>query len=302
MLDDPDRSNERPEMSTLQRLMKMASKALDSSGQSTSSRSGGTDWRDLVRTAADKVTGDARPTTSTPRPSATGAATHPAPSRVQDAPVHDVPVYGTPTGAPVQDAVAGQAATSPEDRAAIARYDYLLKTAMPEQLEQVHRDAFARLTPAQRQQVESRLRDELPVGEQPASSSPDDLARSAVRGEAHKPGFLRGLFAKPGVAGAAGAVAGVGVGAVAGGLLAAVAGGAVLSSIAGPLLEQASGMGVDFEALGGFEGLDGLEGGLGDVASGAGDYASGIGDHLTELGSNFEIPGLGGLGGLFGRD
>lgn len=282
-------------MSNLQRLLKMASKALDKTGQPSSSGAGGaggTDWRDLVRTAADKVTGDSRP------PASNAGPAHPAPTRVQDAPAHDVPVYGTPGGAPVQDA-APQPATTPEDRAAIARYDYLLKTAMPEQLEQVHRDAFARLTPAQRQQVESRLRDELPAGEQPASSSPDDLARSAVRGEAHKPGFLRGLFAKPAVAGAAGAVAGVGVGAVAGGLLAAVAGGAVLSSVAGPLLEQASGMGVDFEALGGFEGL---EGGLGDVASGAGDYASGIGDHLSELGSNFEIPGLGDLGGLFGRD
>jgi hypothetical protein len=224
-----------------------------------------------------------------------------------------VPVYGTPAGEPVQDAAAAQTAVTPEDRAAIARYDYLLKTAMPEQLEQVHRDAFARLTPAQRQQVESRLRDELPASEQPVSSTPDDLARAAVRGEAHKPGFLRGLFSKPATAGAVGAAAGVGVGAVAGagigvagGLLAAVAGGAVLSSVAGPLLEQASGMGVDFDALGslgGLEGgLEGVEGGLGDVASGAGEYASGIGEHLSGLGSNFEIPGLGDLGGLFGRD
>jgi hypothetical protein len=263
-------------MSTLQRLMKMASKALDASGQSKPSASGSTDWRGLVRTAADKVTGDSR-----------GPDT-----RVQDA--------------PAQDAASGQA-VSPEDRAAIARYDYLVKTAMPEQLEQVHRDSFARLTPAQRQQVESRLRDELPASERPVSSSPDDLARAAVRGEAHKPGFLRRVFSKPGVAGAAGAAAGVGVGAVAGagigmagGLLAAVAGGAVLSSVAAPLLEQASGMGIDFDALGGLEG--GLEGGIGDVASGAGEYASGIGDHVSELGSNFEIPGLGGLGSLFGRD
>ena len=294
-------------MSTPQRLMKMASKALDGSGQSKASGSGTTDWRDLVRSAADKVTGDGR--NASPQP---GTA-HPSPSRVQDAPVHDapvphphdVPVYGTPSGAPVQDA-AGAAASTPEDRAAIARYDYLLKTAMPEQLEQVHRDAFARLTPAQRQQVESRLRDELPASEQPVSSSPDDLARSAVRGEAHKPGFLRGIFSKPAAAGAAGvgvgAVAGAGIG-VAGGLLAAVAGGAVLSSVAGPLLEQASGMGIDFDALGGLEGgLEGLEGGLGDVASGAGEYASGIGEHLSGLGSNIEIPGLGDLGSLFGRD
>jgi hypothetical protein len=267
-------------MSTLQRLMKMASKALDASGQSKASGSSSTDWRGLVRTAADKVTGDARP--------------HPAPSRVQDAPAHDVPardvpVYGTPTSAaPVPDAASSQA-DSPEDRAAIARYDYLLKTAMPEQLEQVHRDAFARLTPAQRQQVESRLHDELPTSERPVSSSPDDLARAAVRGEAHKPGFLRGVFSKPGVAGAAGvgvgAVAGAGIG-MAGGLLAAVAGGAVLSSVAGPLLEQASGMGIDFDALGGIEG--GLE--------------NGLGEHVSELGSNFEIPGLGNLGSLFGRD
>jgi hypothetical protein len=281
-------------MSTLQRLMKMASKALDASGQSKSTGSGGTDWRDLVRTAADKVTGD--------------AGTHPAPSRVQDAPAHntpaqDVPVYGTPASTvPVQDAAPEQAA-SPEDRAAIARYDYLLKTAMPEQLEQVHRDAFGRLTPAQRQQVESRLRDELQATEQPVSSSPDDLARAAVRGEAHKPGFLRRVFSKPGAAGAAGvgvgAVAGAGIG-MAGGLLAAVAGGAVLSSVAGPLLEQASGMGIDFDALGGLEG--GIENGIGDVASGVGEHASGLGDHVSELGSNFEIPGLGDLGSLFGRD
>jgi hypothetical protein len=273
-------------MSTLQRLMKMASKALDASGQSTTSGSGGTDWRGLVRTAADKVTGDAR--------------AQPAPSRVQDAPARDVPVYGTPaSAAPVQDAAPGQAAGA-EDRAAIARYDYLLKTAMPEQLEQVHRDAFARLTPAQRQQVESRLHDELPASERPVSSSPDDLARAAVRGEAHRPGFLRGIFSKPAIAGVGvGAVAGAGIG-VAGGLLAAVAGGAVLSSVAGPLLEQASGMGIDFDALGGIEG--GIESGIDGVASGAGEYASGLGEHVTELGSNFEIPGLGDLGGLFGRD
>jgi X-X-X-Leu-X-X-Gly heptad repeat protein len=281
-------------MSTLQRLMKMASKALDASGQSKTSSSGGTDWRGIVRTAADKVTGDAR------QPGANTGGTHPAASRVQDAPAGDVPVYGTPAStAPVQDAASSPGA-APEDRAAIARYDYLVKTAMPEQLEQVHRDAFARLTPAQRQQVESRLHDELPASERPVSSSPDDLARAAVRGEAHKPGFLRGVFSKPGAAGAAGAVAGVGVGAVAGGLLAAVAGGAVLSSVAGPLLEQASGMGIDFDALGGLEG--GLENGIGEAASGAGEYASGLGEHVSELGSNFEIPGLGNLGSIFGRD
>lgn len=60
---------------------------------------------------------------------------------------------------------------------AFARYDYLLRTADPKQLEQVHRESFATLTPAQRTQVEERLREELPAHEQPNSSTPEDLAR-----------------------------------------------------------------------------------------------------------------------------
>ncbi|MCU1447447.1 cation-transporting ATPase [Cryobacterium sp.] len=274
-------------MSNLQRILNMAAKALDKSGQSSApspansgaSGSRKTDWRDLVRTAADRVTGDSRPATFAP---------------------------AAPRAAP-QPAQSG----NPEDAAAIVRYDYLLKTAQPEQLEQVHRDAFARLTPAQREQVSAQLKAELPATEHPASAEPGDLARAAARGEAHKPGFLRGLFAKTGGRGGA-ALAGAGVGAVAGaglgaaeGLLAAVAGGAVLSSVAAPILEQAAGLGVDFENL---------AGGLGDLSAGAEDYAGGIGEQLSEAGSNFEvpsslsdlgsnleIPGLGDLGRFFGR-
>ncbi|MGY4858716.1 cation-transporting ATPase [Cryobacterium sp. AP23] len=269
----------------------MASKALDKSGKSTANPSGNADWRDVVRAAADKVTGDTRP--------AGAQAVSPA----QPA--------GQPAPAPVR-ASAPQRPLNPEDSSAIARYDYLLKTAQPEQLEQVHRDAFARLTPAQRDQVNAQLRAELPANEHPASAQPADLARAAARGEAHKPGFLRGLFAKSNGRGGAGALAGAGVGAVAGvglgaagGLLAAVAGGAVLSSVAAPILEQAAGLGVDFENL---------AGGVGDLTAGAEDYAGGLGEQLTDLGSNveapalgdlasnFEIPGLGDLGRLFGRD
>ncbi|MCY7326087.1 MAG: hypothetical protein LH605_08165 [Microbacteriaceae bacterium] len=185
---------------------------------------------------------------------------------------------------------------SPEDRAAVARYDYLLRTAPPEQLEQVHRDAFGRLTPAQREQLDAQP----PAGEQSASASPQDLARSATRGDARNPGLLRKLFATPTGRGAAGAVAGAGIGAAAdvglgaaGGLLAAVAGGAVLGSVAAPLLEQAAGMGVDFESLAG--GLDGS-------TEGAGEYGTDLGTQASDLGSHFERPGLSGLGSLFGRD
>lgn len=293
-------------MSILQRLLNMASKALDKNGQSSSNGSGNTDWREMVRTVSDKVTGDSR----TP----SNAAAH--------------------RPAVAARAAAGAPVVSAEDRAAVSRYGYLLKAAEPQQLEQVHRDAFARLTPAQRNEVNMQLRSELPASEYPASASPDDLARSATRGEARNPGFLKKLFAKPAGRGAGRAIAGVGLGAVAGvgigaagGLLAAVAGGAVLSSVAGPLLERAAGLGVDFESLaggltggldgvtegltggldgvtegltGGMDGVtEGLAGGLEGVAGGASEYATGLGDKLTEFGSNFEIPGL---GNLFGRN
>ncbi|MGO4783835.1 cation-transporting ATPase [Cryobacterium sp. W22_MBD10_FK3] len=316
-------------MSNLQRILNMAAKALDKSGQSnpgqSSSTTGKTDWRDLVRTAADRVTGDTRPdarpaTRPDARPDASSAA------RPDSRPA---------TG---QHVAAGQRAAgrpavappSPEDAAAIARYDYLLKTAQPEQLEQVHRDAFARLTPAQREQVNTQLRAELPATEQPLSAEPGDLARAAARGEAHNPGFLRKLFAKPAGRGGMGALAGAGVGAVAGagvgatgGLLAAVAGGAVLSGVAAPILEQAAGLGVDFESLAGdltagaadlTAGAEDLAAGAEDLTAGAEDYAGGIGEQLTEAGSNFEapglsdlasnfeIPGLSDLGRLFGRE
>ncbi|TFD73211.1 hypothetical protein [Cryobacterium gelidum] len=264
-------------MSNLQRILRMASKALEQKGQPSSAGSGKTDWRDMVRTTADKVTGDSRPPASNVQRSA-------------------VPRSGSNTSS----------ALSADDRAAIARYDYLLQTAEPQQLEQVHRDAFARLTPAQRDEVDAQLRTELPANEYPASTSPEDLARSATRGEAQKPGLLKKLFARPSGRGA-GALAGAGVAALglgAGGLLAAVAGGAMLSNVAGPLLEQAAGLGVDFEGLaGGLEGVTGgLEGVTQGVADGAGEYATGLGEQVSDLGSNFEIPGLSALGNLFGRE
>ena len=100
------------------------------------------------------------------------------------------------------------------DRAAIARYDYLMQTADPHQIERIHQDAFAKLTPAQRTQVEARMRAELPTYEQPVSASPRDLARATARSEATQPGRMRGLLAR---GGSSAALAGAGV--AAGGLL-----------------------------------------------------------------------------------
>ncbi|WP_236966749.1 hypothetical protein [Marisediminicola antarctica] len=206
------------------------------------------------------------------------------------------------------DSAATSGAIDNADRAAIARYDYLLQTADPHQIEQVHREAFERLTPPQRNQIQQRMRAELPAHERPGTSGANDLARAAARTEASRPGTLQGLLARAGGhnARSAGGIGGgallggaaAGAGLAAGGVLAAVAGGAVVSSVAGPLLEQAANFGVDFDALASGIDLEGLTGGMGELAASAGETVSGLGDQLSEFGSDFNLPGL---GDFFGR-
>ena len=77
-----------------------------------------------------------------------------------------------------------------EDELAIERYRYLLRTAPPETIEQVHAEAFSKLTEPQRQQVLAELSAGLPEYERPRSSNPQDLARAATRAEYTEPGFM----------------------------------------------------------------------------------------------------------------
>lgn len=98
--------------------------------------------------------------------------------------------YGRTPGP--QDGIGHTGAT--EDERAIARYRYLLRTAPPDRLEEVHAQAFAQLTPQQRQQVLTRLRGDLPQGEAPRSDDPRELARSATRAEMMRPGYMYGAF------------------------------------------------------------------------------------------------------------
>lgn len=202
------------------------------------------------------------------------------------------------------------------DRAAIARYDYLMQTADPHRVEQIHREAFARLTPAQRAQVQERMNAELGPTERPASSSPEDLARAAGRTEAGSPGRMRGLLSRVRGRGAGMGTAGV-VGGAAVGVLGVVAAGAVASSVAGPLLDQAAGLGVDFDALAqgvdleaiasgvGFDDLSGVAEGVTGAAEGvvgsAGEAVSGLGDSAGEWGQRLGDLGIPGIGDLFGR-
>lgn len=289
-------------MANLNRILGMASKVIDKQMQKQRGQgspdaanrqsSGGTDWRNIVRTAADKLTGDDRQRQPQPQQS--------APQEYGNQRQQQPQQYGQQRhGQPQQP---GQA---DPDAVALAKYDYLLRTAPPERLEQVHHDAFARLTPEQRQQVRDRLNSELPPHEHLRDDSAGGMARAATRAEISRPGLLKRALGGRGGSFAGGAAVGAGAMAV-GGLAVAVAGGAVLSAAAGPVLAGAADLGVDFEgiAAGGEELLGGLgeqAGGLGEQVSGLGEQASGLGEQASGLGE--QASNLGGdfLGGLFDR-
>ena len=79
----------------------------------------------------------------------------------------------------------------------LEQYRHLLRTARPDQLERAHSQAFAQMSPAQRQAVVTAL---AAAGEIPLNNSPLALAKSAVRLEARQPGALEQVFGRfPGV-------------------------------------------------------------------------------------------------------
>jgi hypothetical protein len=160
-----------------------------------------------------------------------------------------------------------------EDERAVARYRYLLRTAPPESLEQVHAEAFARLTPEQRQQVLAELTEDAPQGEAPASAEPQDLARAATRAEMRHPGTLERTFGR----GSFGGGAGMGMGGMMmGSMMGTIAGVVVGSAIANTLFDgygdspEATDAGEGGADAGGSDGADaGTEGG-GDAGWGDG--------------------------------
>ncbi|WP_122938987.1 hypothetical protein [Brachybacterium sp. EE-P12] len=342
-------------MSTFRRLIGTAQKVLGQQSSGRSRTGGGSDWRSLVHGAADALTGDGDSQRTAHGPSShrddgprrspraadssrgagVGIPTTSMPSLAGDRPARGAGGGHTgatgPAGAAGAASAAGAAELTAEDRRAIARYDYLVRTAEPDQLESVHREAFERLTPAQREQLGTTMRSELPEGERPRSEDPQDLARSATRLGVLDPRRLTRLLGRVGGSAGSGRSGGIGkaalgtgavglgaAGAGAAGLLAAVASGAVLSSLGGSLLEAAIGDGIDVDALApdlseqlagfteDFEGVEGLEGmgefagveGLDGAADGLGGGVSDLGEQLTGFGD--QISDLG-LGDLFGR-
>ena len=262
-------------MSKLSNMIGLAKKVLDSQtgqqqqqGAPQGGSTGQKSWRSTLEDVAAAVGG---------RGQDTGAPSHaPAPQGRPD----------TRQGHPAaRQGRASAPGTTDADRQAIARYDYLMRTAEPHQIEQIHAESFARLTPAQREAVLQRMQTELPAHEQPRSSDVADLSRAAARTEARRPGSMRSVLAKVGTGGA---VAGVAVGAV--GVLGAVAAGAAVSSVAGPLLGNAANLGVDFETLASGVDVEGLTSSVGDLGTGALDEATA---GVEDLGAGVEGLGAG---------
>jgi len=163
-----------------------------------------------------------------------------------------VPQYGqdpyaapTPTGRPgmtpppagPMPGATAQAGGTPltEDQQAIERYRYLLRTAPPETIEQVHAEAFGKLTEQQRQQVLADLSSGLSPFEQPRSTDPQALARAATRAEYMNPGFMERTLGSQGQGRSGGPGFGSMVGSsILGTVAGYVIGSALVSSFMGP--------------------------------------------------------------------
>ncbi|MGH3567749.1 MAG: hypothetical protein ACRDRH_17305 [Pseudonocardia sp.] len=104
---------------------------------------------------------------------------------------------------------------------------YMLRTAPPETVEQAHAEAFAKLTPEQRQRVLADVGNTVPESEGATSDDPQSLARMATRAEMRRPGTMERALGDGGRGG------GMGMGGmIAGSLLASVAGASIGTSIA----------------------------------------------------------------------
>jgi hypothetical protein len=145
----------------------------------------------------------------------------------------------------------GRRSAQTEDERAVERYRYLLRTAPPDQVEAAHAEAFAKLTPQQRQEVLQQLAAGVPESERPRTDDPQGLARVATRAEFRQPGFLERTFGGYGGGygrgyggGGFGMGGGMGMGGMIGGsLLGTVAGVVVGSAVADALFDTGLGDG-----------------------------------------------------------
>jgi hypothetical protein len=176
-----------------------------------------------------------------------------------------------------------------EDEIAVERYRYLLRTAPPETIEQVHTEAFSKLTDEQRDLLFQQLTENAMEGERPADAQPATLAKAATRAELRQPGTLDRAFGGE----QAGGRQGPGFGSMLGAsLLGTVAGYVVGSAIVGAFLPDMGGAG-DASADAGSSGDSG--------ADSSGDSGSDFGgDSGGDSGGFGDFGGGGDFGGDFG--
>ena len=161
-----------------------------------------------------------------------------------------------------------------DDELAVDRYRYLLRTAPPETIEQVHAEAFGRLNESQRALVYEELSKGAGTGERPLSSEPATLARAATRKEMRDPGSLERTLSGPSFGSMVGST-----------LLGTVAGYVIGSALVSAFLPWDAGYGADANADAGAD--SGADSG-GMDADASGDFG----------GDNFG----GDMGGDFGGD
>jgi hypothetical protein len=150
-----------------------------------------------------------------------------------------------------------------DDQQAIERYRYMLKTAPPDDIERAHAEAFARLTPEQRQLVLRELAGQVPASEIPISDDPQSLARLATRAEMRQPGTMERTFSR--------VPAGPGLGGI---FLATLAGAFVGTAIAGAFFDQDTAQ--DAAAADGSQDA-GAEGDYADTGGDVGDVSGDFG-------------------------
>ncbi|QQS01246.1 MAG: hypothetical protein IPK37_01825 [Austwickia sp.] len=143
-----------------------------------------------------------------------------------------------------------------ENDQAIRRYQYLLQTAPPDQIEKAHEEAFAKLTPDQRREVLARLSQGNPM-DRPADDSPQSLARAATRQEMRQPGTMTRMMG--------GGMMGGGMG-MGGMLLGSLAGAFIGTAIANEFFDHDGFM--DWDTGGGDQAF--ADGGGGDFGAGDG--------------------------------
>jgi hypothetical protein len=192
-----------------------------------------------------------------------------------------------------------------EDEQAVERYRYLLRTAPPERIEEVHAEAFERLTPEQRRMVYDEFTRSAPAGEAPRGDDPRSLAQAATRSEIRQPGFMeRSLGGMNRGAGGAfgGQRSGPGFGSMLGAsILGTVAGYVIGSTLMSAFLPDPSGMDGGTDAAGdGDQSGDGGDGGDGGY-DGGGDFGGDAqsADWGGDFGGGGFDQGFGDFGGDF---